>query len=76
MRKITSAWVMIATMTTPNSVPNTLTWPPASAAPPMTGAAKERISQSSPIEGWPSLQPRHQHDPGERGQEAREAVRP
>ena len=32
----------------------TLTWPPLSAAPPITGAAKERISQSSPIEGWPS----------------------
>ena len=50
-RKITSAWVMIATITTPKKVPKTLTWPPLSAAPPMTGAANERINQSSPIEG-------------------------
>ena len=49
----TSACVMIATMTTPSTVAATLTWPPASTAPPITGAAKDRISQSSPIVGWP-----------------------
>ena len=44
---------MMAMMTTPKKVPATLTWPPASTAPPMTGAAKDEISQSSPIVGWP-----------------------
>ena len=53
MPNSTSAWVMIAMMTTPKKVPTTLTWPPGSTAPPITGAAKEEISQSSPMVGWP-----------------------
>ena len=32
----------------------------------MTGAAKDRISQSSPIDGLAELQARDQHDPGQR----------
>ena len=76
MWKITSACVMIATITTPNNVPKTLTCPPLSAAPPMTGAAKERISQSSPIEGWPSCSRATSMMPGERRQQAGNRMRP
>ena len=45
------ARVMIATMATPRKVPATLTLPPVRIAPPMTGAAKDNISQSSPMVG-------------------------
>ena len=54
MPSSTSALLIKVTMTTPRQVPITETWPPASTAPPITGAAKERISQSSPMVGWPS----------------------
>ena len=54
MLKSTSTCVMIATMATPQQVPPTLTRPPVRTAPPMMGAAKLRISQSSPMEGWPN----------------------
>ena len=66
---------MIATMTTPNSVPKTLTWPPAS-----DGAADHRSGEGKdqPVvadRGLAELQARDQHDPGERGEKAGNRVR-
>ena len=57
---------MIATITTPRIVAPTLTCPPVSTAPPMTGAAKDRISQSSPIVGWPICSRATEQDAGQR----------
>jgi hypothetical protein len=44
----------MATIVTQRTVATTLTCPPARTTPPVTGAAKDRISQSSPMVGWPS----------------------